>query len=135
MLFNGFRVHAAKSRLEALEKQSEQQINVQIQNVIADVMVKYYDIVRQDSYIKTIRQSIEVTLQRKKLVDARQSVGLANNADTYQAQLDLNASEQELQSQELVLSQSKADLMNLLTQRADSAFAIRDTIIVDSLVS
>jgi len=135
LLFNGFRVHAAKSRLEALEKQSEQQINVQIQNVIADVMVKYYDIVRQDSYIKTIRQSIEVTLQRKKLVDARQSVGLANNADTYQAQLDLNASEQELQSQELVLSQSKADLMNLLTQRADSAFAIRDTIIVDSLVN
>ncbi len=85
LLFNGFRVHAAKTRLQALEKQSEQQINVQIQNVIANVMVKYYDIVRQDSYIKTIRQSIEVTLQRKKLVDARQSVGLANNADTYQA--------------------------------------------------
>jgi len=135
VLFNGFRVHAAKSHLEALEKQSEQQITVQIQNVIANVMVKYYDIVRQDSYIKTIRQSIEVTLQRKKLVDARQSVGLANNADTYQAQLDLNASEQELQSQELVLSQSKADLMNLLTQRADSAYTIRDTIIVDSLVN
>lgn len=135
VLFNGFRVHATKSRLEALEKQSEQQINVQIQNVIANVMVKYYDIVRQDSYIKTIRQSIEVTLQRKKLVDARQSVGLANNADTYQAQLDLNASEQELQSQELVLSQAKADLMNLLTQRADSIYAISDTIIVDSLVN
>lgn len=135
VLFNGFRVHAAKSRLEALEKQSEQQINVQIQNVIANVMVKYYDIVRQDSYMRTIRQSIEVTLQRKKLVDARQSVGLANNADTYQAQLDLNASEQELQSQELVLSQSKADLMNLLTQRADSVYTISDTIIVDSLVN
>jgi outer membrane protein TolC len=135
LLFNGFRVHATKNRLEALELQSEQQINVQVQNVIANVMVKYYDIVRQDSYIKTIRQSIEVTLQRKKLVDARQSVGLANNADTYQAQIDLNASEQELQSQELVLSQAKADLMNLLTQRADSVYAIRDTIIVDSLIN
>lgn len=135
LLFNGFRVHATKSRLEALEKQGEQLINVQIQNVIANVMVKYYDIVRQDSYIKTIRQSIEVTTQRRKLVEARQSVGLANNADTYQAQIDLNASEQELQSQQLLLNQSKVDLMNLLTQRPDSAFAISDTIIVDSLIN
>jgi outer membrane protein TolC len=135
LLFNGFRVHAAKNRLAALEKQGEQLVNVQIQNVIANVMLTYYDIVRQDSYIKTIRQSIEVTTQRKRLVEARQSVGLANNADTYQAQIDLNASEQELQSQQLILNQAKVDLMNLLTQRPDSSFTIRDTIVVDSLVN
>lgn len=131
LLFNGLRVKATKARLEALERQSSQQINLQIQNLIASVMVKYYDIVRQGSYIKTIQQSIDVTLQRKKLVDARQSVGLANNADTYQAQLDLTASRQELQSQKLILVQAKADLMNLLTQRPDSTFEIRDTIVVD----
>ena len=135
VLFNGFRVHAAKNRLAALERQGEQLVTVQIQNLIANVMITYYDIVRQDSYIKTIRQSIEVTTQRKRLVEARQSVGLANNADTYQAQLDLNASEQELQSQQLVLNQAKVDLMNLLTQRPDSSFAIADTIVVDSLVN
>jgi outer membrane protein len=131
LLFNGLRVRATKARLEALERQSSQQVNLQIQNLIASVMVKYYDIVRQASYIKTIQQSIDVTLQRKKLVDARQSVGLANNADTYQAQLDLTASRQELRSQELILIQAKADLMNLLTQRPDSTFEIKDTIVVD----
>lgn len=98
-------------------------------------MLRYYDVVRQNSYIETIRQSIEATLQRKRIVDVRQSVGLANNADTYQAQLDLTASQQELQSQELVLMQAKADLMNLMTQRADSVFIIRDTIIVDSSIN
>ena len=35
VLFNGFRVYATKGRLEALERQSEILINVQIQNVIA----------------------------------------------------------------------------------------------------
>jgi outer membrane protein len=135
LVFNGFRVQATKKRLEALQQQSEQSVSVQIQNIIADVMVKYYDVVRQNSYIETIRQSIEATLQRKRIVDVRQSVGLANNADTYQAQLDLTASQQELQSQELVLMQAKADLMNLLTQRADSAFSIRDTIIVDGSIN
>ncbi len=133
-LYNGFRVVASKNRLAALERQSEQQVNLQIQNVISDVMVKYYDIVRQQGFMETIRQSIEVTKQRKYLMEVRQSVGLANNADTYQAQLDLVASEQELRAQELVLVQSKTDLMNLLTQRADSVFQIRDTILIDSTI-
>lgn len=134
LLFNGFRVLASKNRLAALQRQSAQLVNVQVQNTISDVMVKYYDIVRQESYTRTIQQSIDVTLKRKEIVDARRSVGLANNADTYQAQIDLNASRQELQLQQLVLMQAKADLMNLLTQKPDSAFAISDTIIVDSTI-
>ncbi|MCW3107384.1 MAG: TolC family protein [Segetibacter sp.] len=135
LVYNGLRVHATKRRLEALQQQSEQAVSVQIQNIIANVMVKYYDVVRQHSYIETIKQSIEATLLRKKIVDVRQSVGLANNADTYQAQLDLTASQQELQSQELVLMQAKADLMNLMTQKPDSVFVIRDTIVVDSAIN
>jgi outer membrane protein len=135
LLFNGWRVIATKSRLAALEKQGEHLVGIQIQNVIADVMMKYYDIVRQDSYMKVIRQIIEVNEQRLRLVNARQSVGLANNADTYQAQIDLNASQQELLSQELVLVQAKSDLMNMLEQRPDSNYVIRDTILVDSTLN
>lgn len=135
LLFNGFRVYASKNRLAALERQSAQLINLQIQNIISDVMVKYYDIVRQESYLSTIQQSIDVTLKRKEIADARRSVGLANNADTYQAQIDLNASRQEQQLQQLVLIQAKADLMNLLTQRPDSSFIVKDTIVVDSTIN
>ncbi|WP_242692304.1 TolC family protein [Aridibaculum aurantiacum] len=133
-LFNGFRIQATRQRLEALENQSEHQLSLQIQNIISDVMVRYYDIVRQQGFMETIRQSIEVTRQRKELMDVRQSVGLANNADTYQAQLDLVASQQELRAQELVLNQAKADLMNLLAQRPDSNYLVRDTIVVDSTI-
>jgi outer membrane protein len=131
---NGFRVYAARSRLRALERLSEQQVVMQIQNIVANVMVKYYDIVRQQSYINTIQQAINVTFQQKQIIEARQSVGLANNADKFQAQLDLNAAQQELLSQELVLNQSKTDMMTLLTQRPDSSFVIRDTIVVDSTI-
>lgn len=135
LLYNGLRVHATKKRLEALQQQTEHEVSVQVQNIIANVMVKYYDVVRQHNYIGTIKQAIEATLQRKKIVDVRQSVGLANNADTYQAQLDLTASQQELQTQELVLAQAKADLMTLMSQRPDSAFIISDTIVVDGSIS
>lgn len=134
LLFNGYRVRYTKSRLEATEKQSEYGINLQMQNLVASVMVRYYDIVRQDEYLKTLQQSINVTQQRLKLVDARQSVGLANNADTYQAQLDLNASRQDLLSQQLISEQAKADLLSLLTLKPDSTVYIKDTIIVDKAI-
>ncbi len=135
LLFNGWRVKTTLQRLAALEAQRSVQINLQVQNVVASVMVKYYDIIRQERYMKTIQQSLNVTVQRKTLVDARQEVGLANNADTYQAQLDITASKQLLFSQELILNQAKADLMNLLMQRPDSSFIISDSIVVDKNIS
>lgn len=136
LLFNGFRVYATKGRLEAIENFSETQINLQVQNTIASVMTTYYDIVRQQSYMKTLEQSIEVTEQRRNLAEARQSVGLANNADTYQAQIDLNSSLQEFRNQQLVVVQAKTDLMNLLNEQADTTFLILDSVIVvDSLLN
>ena len=135
LLYNGNRVRYTKSRLGAIERQSAEDINLQIQNLVASVMIKYYDIIRQAGYVTTIQQSIDVTLQRKKLIDARQEVGLANNADSYQARLDLTAAQQELRSQALILDQAKADLLSLLTLRPDSAITVRDTIIVDRNVS
>ena len=134
LLFNGFRVYATKGRLNELEKQSRQLLNQQIQNTIADVMVKYYDIVRQQNYIQTLQQTIEVTRKRKEIVDVRQSVGLANNADTYQAQIDLNNSLEDLQNQQLVLEQSITDLVNLISEKPGTRYTINDTIILDTTI-
>ncbi len=131
LLFNGFRVVATKKRLAELEKQSEQYVGSQIQNVIAAVMTSYYDVVRQQGYIKTIDQSIAVASKKLEIVKAQQSVGLANNADLYQAQLDLNNLLQTKNSQQLVIDQAKTGLLTLLTLRPDSTIGISDTILVD----
>lgn len=134
LLFNGFRVYATKGRLNELEKQSRQLLNEQIQNTIAAVATKYYDIIRQQNYIKTIQQNIEVTQKRKDVVDVRQSVGLANNADTWQAQIDLNTSIEDLQNEQLVLNQDVTDLANLISEKPGTQYVISDTIIVDTTV-
>ena len=89
LLFNGGRIIATKQRLAALQAQSTQLLNSQIQNVIATVSTAYYDVVRQQNYIKTIDKSIDASNQQLTIVKTRQSVGLANNADLFQAQIDL----------------------------------------------
>lgn len=131
LLYNGFRVVATKNRLEQLQAQSEQYVNAQVQNTIAAVMTGYYDIVRQQAYVKTIDQSIAVAQKRLEIVKTQQSVGMANNADLYQSQLDLNTLLQTRQSQVLIAEQAKTDLLALMNLKPDSTITIQDTIIVD----
>ena len=131
LLYNGNRVVAAKSRLATLVNQSEQLLNAQIQNVMAGVMVGYYDVVRQQSYLKTIEKSIDASNQQLEIIKTRQFVGLANNADLFQAQIDLNALLQARQSQQLIIDQAKTELLRQLTLNPDSVINIQDTILVD----
>ena len=131
LLYNGLRVVATKKRLAELEKQSLQYVNAQVQNVIAAVMTSYYDVVRQQGYIKTIDQSIDVANKKLDIIKAQQSVGLANNADLFQSQLDLNNLLQTKQTQQLVIEQAKTGLLTLLTLRPDSVITVSDTILVD----
>lgn len=135
LIFNGYRVVATKKRLEQLMLQNQDFVKAQIQNTIAGVMTKYYDIVRQQSLLKTILISIDVAKKRLDILNVRQDVGLANAADTYQAQLDLTALTQSQKSQELVIAQAKTDLLNLAFLNPESKIAISDTIIVDRSVN
>lgn len=129
LLFNGYRVVATKKRLEELQKQNQQQLTAQIQNTIAAVMFKYYDIVKQENYLKTLDQSIAVSQKQLELIEVKKDIGLANNADLFQIKIDLNTKKQDYASQELVIKQGKTDLLNLLALKTDSIIIIKDTIV------
>lgn len=131
LLYNGSRVVATKNRLEQLESQSEQYLNSQVQNIMAAVMTSYYDVVRQQAYLNTLGQSIDVAEKRLEIVKTQQLVGMANNADLYQSQLDLNALLQARYLQIGVIEQAKTGLLSLMNLRPDSTVMIADTIIVD----
>lgn len=131
LLYNGMRVVSTKNRLEVLQHQSEQLLNSQIQNTIALVMTQYYDVVRQQSYLKTLEASISAATERLKIVKAQQAVGYANNADLYQSQLDLNALLQTKEVQKVVIERAKADFLTSLNLDPDSAVVINDTILTE----
>ena len=131
LLFNGERVTTAKKRLGVTEAQTRQQLSSRALIIVNNVMLKYYDIVRQQGYSRTLERSIDASRQKLAIVQAQQSVGLANNADLYQSQVDLNTQIQNLQAQQLVVDQDKTDLLTLLTLNPDSTIAVEDTILVD----
>jgi len=135
LLYNGNRVVATKNRLEQLQKQSESLLNSQIQDIIGSVMTGYYNIVRHQSFLKTIERSIDASRQQLLIVQTSQKAGLANNADLFQAQIDLNALLQAQLLQKLIIDNAKTELLRLLTLRPDSVITIQDTIIVDKTIT
>jgi outer membrane protein len=130
-IFNGYRIQTTKERLAILETQSNSFLQTQIQNTTATVMQQYYNIVRQQAYLTTIEKSIEASQQRLDIVKAKQKVGVANEADFLQSNLDLNALLQAKQNQLLVIDQAKDDLLNTMVMPAGSAINISDSIFFD----
>jgi outer membrane protein len=132
LLYNGKRVVSTKKRLAELQNQSSELLNSQIQNTIALVMTSYYDVVRQLSYVNTVRTSIQASEKRLEILKIRKEAGMANNADLFQAQIDLNTLNQTLLDQQMVAQVAKTELLRILTLDPKSAVSINDTISVDN---
>lgn len=131
VLFNGFKVIATKERLSRLENLSEIQLNQQVQATIGDVMITFYDIIRQQNYLKIIQNSLDVSNQKLDIINVKSNVGMADAAEVLQAQSDVNSAEQLLALQETVIEQNKADLLLLISAKTQFPFSILDTITVD----
>ncbi|HVM89275.1 MAG TPA: TolC family protein [Puia sp.] len=131
LIYNGGRVITAKKRFGEIESQSKKQLDSRALIVVYNVMLKYYDIIRQQSYARTLERSIDASKQKLDIVKVQQNVGMANNADLFQAQVDLNTQTQNLKAQQLIIDQGKTDLLTLLTLNPDSTINIEDTIVVD----
>ena len=134
LVYNGGKVIAEKKRLENVQSVNEYQLTSRGLTLASNVMLKYYDIVRQQSYAKTLEKSIDVSKQKLSIIQTQREIGVANNADLFQAQLDLNAQLQSLQAQQLIIDQDKTDLLTLLTLKTDSSVVISDTILVDQSI-
>ena len=131
LLFNGYRVQATKSRLASLETQNKSLLESQLLNTISIVMQQYYNVVRQQAFLKTIQKSIETSKQRLEIIETRQKIGVANQADFLQSNLDLNALIQAEQNQLLIIDQAKADLLNTIVLPAKTPVLINDSIQID----
>jgi len=131
VLFNGFKITATKEKLSRLQNLSEIQLNQQIQNTIADIMITYFDIIRQQNYLKIIQNSLDVSKQKLDIINVKKSVGMSDAVEILQAQSDVNSAEQLLVIQQTVIEQNKSDLLLLVNSKKQMEFSVTDTIIID----
>lgn len=133
-LFNGYRISATRERLARLQEAGDAQLLSQIQSTLAAVIGRYYDVQRQEQVGQALTRSRDFVAERVKVLETRARVGLANDADLFQARIDLNAAEQALSAQQLAIRQAKLDLSRLLAVPGDSTLSPTDSLMLDQSI-
>lgn len=127
-IFNSFRVKATKNRILAQTDVAQTRLKSQLQNVAAAVILRYFDLVRQQNLLLLLQKTVAVSEKRLELVKTRLSVGMANNADVYLAEIDMNTRNQELNQQKNLLIQSMIDLNTLMNRPRTDTFSVTNDI-------
>ncbi len=131
-LFDGLKMFATKERLEQLKLFGDLNIQAQMVNTVADVSLKYYDIVRQEQQLKAIDTLILINEERVKLADKKLVVGLGSKPELLQARVDLNAQKALRLQQEKLIGQLKEQLNQLAGMPIPTDYQVADSIPINT---
>ncbi len=84
-LFRGFSVHIQKDRLEELEKLSEGNVSLVIENTIYNVILSYYNILLADEQVDIARNNMELSKDRYQRAQEQKEIGSSRTYDLLQA--------------------------------------------------
>lgn len=134
VLYNGLRIKTTLQRLQETQNQSLQLLNAEVLNSIAATYVAYYTVVRQQLTYKMQEKNVQLSKERLALISFKKEAGLANNADIFQAEIDLNTRQQDLQNSLLAIQQAKTSLYGVINIALDTNLIVQDTIITQAFI-
>ena len=130
-IFDGMKMFATKDRLAALQSLGEIQLKNQIQDVAAQTLNAYYNIVRQKQQIKAAKELIGISEERVNLSQKKLDVGYSDKTSLLQAKVDLSTQQINILKQETLLEQAKINLNQIIGRNADEPFDVIDNIEVN----
>ena len=130
-LFDGAGMFATRERIAVFAEQSQLAIKDQMVNTIADVIINYYDIVRQKQQLKAIQEQMSVSEERVKLAERKLQVGTGIKPELLQARVDYNAQRTQVLQQESTIAQLKQQLNALVGLQLPAQYEVADTIVID----
>ncbi|MBK7701216.1 MAG: TolC family protein [Saprospiraceae bacterium] len=108
--FDGMRMFVTRDRLGEIGELGKINLQMQIENTVAQVMELYYGLEYQQERLKTIKEAIEISKERLQLAKLKQDAGSGSGIPIIQAQVDINADSSMLINQELLYKNMKINL-------------------------
>lgn len=115
-LYDGKGMFVLRDRFKELQNVGAQQTESSIENLIAQISILYYDIIRQDLRVNNFKKGLEISNDRLKLAKDRYEVGQGSKVDYYSAQVDFNEDKALLLAQEQSYLNTKINLNTLLVR-------------------
>lgn len=126
-IFDGLRMFAIKKRLNQNEQLSAMQLKQQIEQLVFDVMVAYYNCVKVQKLIQLSQQNLRLYEERKKLADLKFEIGSTSKTDLLLASTEINQVKSNLLQLEIQLLSSKVSLANLMNTSSEIDFEAIDS--------
>ena len=134
-LFDGLSMFVSKNMLEILEEMGETDARIEIENTISAIILNYYGIIQQQKLVQVLEDAAELSHERKKIMEARISLGAGSELQLLQSTVDLNTDSINLISEIATMEKTKADLNRLLARNPEIRFIPADSINLDQRLS
>jgi len=130
--FDGLKMFATKKKLNRNEELSNLQYKLVVENTLLSALSAYYQMISIQQFIKSLKVSLDIGAEQKKLAAAKLKTGSGSNVDVLQTQIDYNNIQVQIIQQQNLLNDQRITLNNILKRSPDIDFNVPDTIIVQT---
>ena len=127
-IFDGMNMFISKQKLNELELMGELNARLTIEESVYHLYELYYSIALQQKSIEILKSAIEISAERRDIARQRLQIGAASTLDLLQASVDVNADSSALLQHQLVLSDTRIALNELLALSPETVFTVSENI-------
>lgn len=127
-LFDGGKMFVTKNKLNKIQSLGEIDFKDKVLQTVYQVIVAYYDVVRQKQQLASINEVINSNKERVNILKTSFDAGLAPKTNLLQAQIDLNVYKELAINQQAAIIASKRNLNLILSRDVNTLFEVSDSI-------
>jgi len=128
-VFDGGKMFVTKNKLNEIEALGEIQFRNQIMQTVYNVVIAYFNVVKQQQQLVSINKVISYNQERVTILQTSFNSGASAKNNLLQAKIDLNVSKENAITQQSIIISSKRNLNEVLSLNIDStSYDVIDTI-------
>jgi outer membrane protein len=128
VLFNGFRVNATKERLEQIEKQSEGNASLVIENALKATIIAYHNAKLQKDKLMLLQEVLKLSADRLKYNQIRSDIGSASSSELLQFQQAVMMDSSNVLMQRMAYKNAVRNLNLLMNQNPETEYTLTDNL-------
>ncbi len=128
-LFDGGKMFVTKNKLSEIESLGEIQFRDQVLQTVYNVIVAYFNVVKQKQQLASINKVISYNQERVTILQTSYNAGASPKNNLLQAKIDLNVYLENAIAQQSIIDAAKRNLNQVLCRSTDSTtYDVLDTI-------
>lgn len=127
-IFDGLGMFRTYDLLGVLEEISNTELRLEIENLVRQITISYYDIVRIENQMRVLENTVDVSLERIQIEETKLDLGSGSEVELLQARTDLNADRSALLREGIVLNEAIIALNQLMARAPETDFTVAEII-------